>query len=142
MSNLNETFLKSFTRYLIPGFTFPIIIAIPFLVYNCDIFDEVKNLNIFFFVIIAVVAGYLLDSLGAYGWTPMYSEYKQIKLDLDDKLSKISSIETQNSGSDSSTPDQHTKVNDPDQHTAILWLKNEKLYNRIFVERSEWVLIL
>ena len=31
---------------------------------------------------------------------------------------------------------------DPDQYLSYLWLHNEHLYERLFLERAEWVMIL
>lgn len=128
MDSTLEFLSKSFTRYFIPGLIFvSFSLILPVLTfYNCilsSIKDYVSFPSIF---ALSLVFGYLLDSAGSYRLTLHYKSYKQEKLKLSKSLSKISANES----------------NDPDVHISRLWIQNEKLYGRIFLERAEWVLIL
>lgn len=129
MGDFTEVLLKSFTRYFIPGLiTLAVAVYLPLSFFTNG--KILGNLNLFEAVhvlVFSIVLGYLLDSFGAYGWTLSYRGYKRERSELTNKLNTLL---------------PSTISNDPDQYLAQLWLCNEEVYNRLFVERAEWVMIL
>jgi hypothetical protein len=127
----------TFTRYFLPGLVFYVsAICLPFLV-GLGISESFKSA--FFsgqsILVFSAFFGYLLDGIGAYSFHFHFREYEHEKIYLVHELSKIS-------GACKHVEFLRGKHNDPDQFNAVLWLKSKEVYERIFVERAEWVAIL
>jgi hypothetical protein len=129
MDDLGQVLIKSFTRYFIPGLiTLVIAVYLPLYFFtDRQIFVDLKLFDVIQVLVFSIVLGYLLDSIGAYGWTLSFRSYKQERQELTNKLKAFL---------------PSTISSDPDQYLAQLWLCNEGVYDRLFVERAEWVMIL
>ncbi len=130
MEKTSEALLKEFTRYFVPGLVLYLLaIALPILVVlGPEALEQYQVLSIGHVVVVSAVAGYLLDSLGAYAWTPSRREYKGSLGPLAEKLRAASeSSET---------------ALDPDSYLAAAWYTDAANYDRLFRERAAWVAIL
>jgi hypothetical protein len=129
MENLSEILIKSFTRYFIPGLILLFVaFYIPLYFFSdTKIFQNLKLLELPVILVFSVILGYLLDSIGAYRLTLSYKEYKRAREEL------VLQAYTLNPS---------IRSNDPDKYLGDLWLLNEQLYNRLFIERAEFVMIL
>lgn len=134
METLGEQLLKSFTRYLVPGLVFYSAVAcLPVYLYQgLEPLTNAGLLSVLQVTVLSTVFGYLLDSIGAYGWHLHRREYRRERAELARRLSDIKPSQAPHAG----------RQGDPDQHIATLWLTDEKLYERIQLERAEWVAIL
>ncbi|MGC8898748.1 MAG: hypothetical protein ACP5ON_11030 [Bacteroidota bacterium] len=122
-----DPIIRGFTRFFIPGMSFLIFsVLIPLLV--CDGMKNFKEmLNVQSFLVLSVILGYVLDSIRAYRWTFSFSTYVDRKNTLVNELRKFY---------------KQIDSNKPDHYLATLWAKDEKTYNRLYGERSEWFMIL
>lgn len=126
MESFVDSISKTFTRFFMPGLIFISFSVLPLVFLNKELIMLKGNYNLSLIIIASLIFGYLLDSAGAYNWTMHFKKYNVTKEKLSKELSSFSKQES----------------DDPDSHITLLWLKNEKLYERIFLERAEWVLIL
>lgn len=127
MESFVDSLSKTFTRFFMPGLIFISFSILPLVFLNKELIVSLKgNYSLSLIIIASLIFGYLLDSAGAYSWTIHFAKYNRTKDKLSKKLSSFSKKES----------------DDPDSHITLLWLKNEQLYERIFLERAEWVLIL
>lgn len=124
-----DTIAKSFTRFFVPGIAFLVfVVAIPAATFGLNLFlGQNSLLGVADVILLSILIGYVLDSIKGYRWTFMLKEYNQKKDELARALADLSEK-------------KHSK--NPDYHIAILWQHDKKTYNRIFVERAEWVMIL
>lgn len=129
MENSAEIFVRALTRYIIPGVVFLVVgLHLPLTIFaEKQILETLRLLEVPQVLIFSVVVGYLLDSLGAYRWTLSYREYERTKDELARRAHDINPL---------------VESNDPDQYLADLWLLREQVYNRLFLARAEWVMIL
>lgn len=124
---------QSFTRYFLPGLIFVVSVgSVSLLIWNDDndpagLITGESGTTIQSVVVLSLVVGYLLDSAGAYRWTLHYRSYRKSRGGLSLELARWS---------------VQSADKDPDQFISKLWLQDERLYERIFSERAEWVLIL
>jgi hypothetical protein len=131
MEALADVIFRSFTRYFVPGllsYAFLVVVPVYVLVGKAKL-EELGAISGSVVIVVAAISGYLLDSIGAYAWHLHWRPYKLEKRLLAERLGAM--------GSDGACSET-----DPDQHISQLWLHDEKLYERIFVERAEWVAIL
>lgn len=133
-----EAISKTFTRFFMPGLifvAFVIIVPCALILEFTDFVpgDDVGGVGI---ILSSLIFGYLLDSAGAYQFTLHARSYNMerstLLLKLQIALGKIKSVAF----------DPAKLPSDPDAYVTELWLKDEKLYDRVFLERAEWVLIL
>ena len=119
---------KAFTRFFIPGLTFlGFALVLPFVLFVDSGFELIKDkLTISFALPIALLLGYILDSIRGYRWTLSYAQYTDEKNMLSSELSKLAGQTARN----------------PDYLLSELWLESDETYSRIFGERAEWVMIL
>jgi hypothetical protein len=74
-----------------------------------------------------LVVGFVLDGLGAYALVPAYRAYQRTKSELATALREIFEL---------------PESTDPDQLLVPIWIRDETLYNRIMLERADWVVIM
>jgi ABC-type multidrug transport system fused ATPase/permease subunit len=119
---------KTFTRYIVPGIVFVFLaIVLPVSVVARDVFlGKEPLISSAQVVVLSILTGYVLDSIRGYRWTLSWQQYNQERAALTERLNEILG---------------HSRSN-PDDQLAILWCRNEAIYNRIFVERAEWVMVL
>jgi len=125
-----ETITKQFTRFFVPGLAFlAFAVALPATILGSNFiyFGKEAPLDIGGIILLSVLIGYVLDSIRGYRWTLMAATYNRKKDELVRSLATIS-------GQEGST--------NPDHYIAVLWKQDEATYNRILVERAEWVMIL
>lgn len=79
-------------------------------------------------ILLSILIGYVLDSIKGYRWTPALATYNRKKKEL---ARSLASLVGREGGSAN-----------PDYYIAVLWRQDEATYNRIFIERAEWVMIL
>ena len=117
---------KSFTRFFIPGLALSIFaILVPLIVWG-RLKIDITTLPSSLLIVASLLLGYVLDAVKGYRWTFCYKKYMRQKLALTVELSNLV-----NSSSDN-----------PDDLISELWLQNKEVYERIFQERAEWVMIL
>lgn len=123
-----EAIAKTFTRYVVPGliFIFLALIAPLSLVEPTLFFGKEPFVGATQVIILSVLTGYVLDAIKGYRWTLSWRAYKDERFNLGNKLEELLGRKGAN----------------PDYQLTTLWLKDEALYNRIFLERAEWVMIL
>src|SRR5262249_40027499 len=123
-----ESLAKTFTRYVVPGLVFVVLaVVLPVSVVTPNVFLGKEPLvSPAQLGILAILTGYLLDSIRGYRSTLSWSAYNVEKLRLSTELNTMLG---------------HDRSN-PDDQLAVLWKREEVTYNRIFVERAEWVMIL
>lgn len=129
MNDIATLFLRTFTRYFLPGLIFLIVaIILPtYFIYGQSLLDLMMTLGVPAQLILAIMLGYVLDSLGTYRFTLKYREYIKAKSSLVCEAQKII---------------KDISSNDPDQYLSDLWVSDENTYNRLLLERAEWVMIL
>jgi hypothetical protein len=135
METLGEILLKAFTRYFIPGLVFlTISIGLPgYLVYGRGAVAAAGLLDGVVIAVLSAAFGYLLDSVGAYRWHLHAQAYRRERKRVEQWLRQARPL----------PKDLFLALgSDPDRHDAILWLRDEKMYDRIFQLRAEWVAIL
>lgn len=134
---ISDIVQRTFTRYFVPGLVFYIVaICLPlFFFLGSSEFAKAELLSGSAILVFSAILGYLLDGTGAYSLHFHAKEYEKEKKELVRELSKISVNYKYKQIIDS-------KNCDPDQFNAILWMKDNATYERIFVERAEWVAIL
>lgn len=124
-----ESIARQFTRFFVPGLAFVVfVIVVPaaFLGHNLFLGKD-ASLGVADGVLISILTGYVLDSIKGYRWTPALKQYNAKKRALATTLA----VHT----------DPSTGMN-PDNHLALLWKRDQATYERIFLERAEWVMIL
>jgi len=128
MENL-ESITKSFTRFFVPGLAFLVFaITIPASTLGLNVFlGSDSLLSLTDAILLSILLGYVLDSIRAYRWTLKFRDYNHKKYQLTDMLATISG---------------ESRGTNPDHYIAVLWKQDESMYNRIFAERAEWVMIL
>jgi hypothetical protein len=124
-----ESIIKQFTRFFVPGLAFLVFaMVLPAVLLGTNLcFGENRLIGVVDTLLLSVLIGYVLDSIKGYRWTLMYAAYKRKKVSLVDQLANLSGQEANDN---------------PDHHIAVLWRHDETTYNRILVERAEWVMIL
>lgn len=129
METLSEAFVKSFTRYFIPGLILLVIgLYLPLSLFaENEFLNSLSLLDFPQFLVFGIVLGYLMDSLGAYRFTLSYPAYRRRRREFAQR----------SAGSDS-----YEASSDPDLYLSNLWHWKEKLYDRLMIERAEWVMIL
>ena len=138
MEDFAESLIKSITRYLIPGVVFAaIIVYLPLYFFvGYAIFDKIKLFDWPVVLVLCLASGYMLDSIGAYRYTFGWKDYNKSGV----TLIKYLKEETEKQGI---TFINLSKPKDnPDRYLNELWLFDHNLYERLFVERAEWVMIL
>lgn len=123
-----ENLTKQFTRFLVPGLAFLVFaVMLPTTALGKDLFfGKDPAIGASQAILLSVVAGYVMDSIRGYRWTLSIRSYNSERVALLQALEKVIGEGSPN----------------PDDLVAILWKKEEGTYNRIFVERAEWVMIL
>lgn len=128
MEGIIELIAKAGTRYIIPGLAFVIFIVwLPLTLFLPDLIKVIDLLNPFLLIALCIIFGYLLDAIGSYSWTLSFKKYRKEKDKLVVRAQEIYPT---------------IKSTDPDHYLTEIWLRDPKLYDRIFLERSEWVMIL
>lgn len=123
-----ESLTKQFTRYFVPGLAFLIFaVVLPSTALGHDLFfGSSAAIGASQSILLAIVAGYVMDSIRGYRWTLSIRRYNAERDGLARLLSAATGKESPN----------------PDDLIAVLWKQDETTYNRIFAERAEWVMIL
>jgi hypothetical protein len=124
-----ENLTKQFTRFFVPGLAFMFFcVFLPYaLLGGTWPVSKDESFSVVEAVLLSVLAGYVLDSIKGYRWTLALRTYNAKKREVAGQLANYTGL---------------SKFDNPDQHIALLWKKDEATYNRIFVERAEWVMIL
>jgi ABC-type multidrug transport system fused ATPase/permease subunit len=124
-----ESIAKQFTRFFVPGLAFLLFaVALPALRLGFTVLlDKDGPLGLGGAVLISILLGYVLDAIKGYRWTVMFATYNRKRAALAGSLASLV-------GPVGST--------NPDHYIAVLWKRDETTYNRISVERAEWVMIL
>ncbi|HJR79838.1 MAG TPA: hypothetical protein VJ821_07185 [Anaerolineales bacterium] len=124
-----DTITKSFTRFFVPGIAFLVFaVAIPTESLGIHLFiGQGSLLGVADVILLSILIGYVLDSIKGYRWTFMLKVYKHKKRELARSLEGIT---------------RQKEGTNPDYYLAVLWKYDEETYNRIFIERAEWVMIL
>lgn len=119
---------KSVRRFLLPGLSaFIFILWSPLKIFNPKLIKDLGLFDPIFLLISVLLMGYLLDSLGTYRYTLSYKLYEKY---FDELLYILRDLK----------PGERAK--DPDIYISKIWLLERELYERIFTERAEWVMIL
>lgn len=123
-----ENLTKQFTRFFVPGLAFLIFaVMLPTTALGKDLFfGKEPAIGATQAILLSIVAGYVLDSIRGYRFTLSFRAYNGERADLAQALAKAMGEGSSN----------------PDELLAALWKRDEASYNRIFVERAEWVMIL
>lgn len=123
-----ESLTKQFTRFFVPGLAFLIFaVMLPTTALGKDLFfGKEPAIGATQAILLSIVAGYVLDSIRGYRFTLSFRAYDSERSSLADALAKAVGEGSTN----------------PDDLLAALWKRDEASYNRIFVERAEWVMIL
>ena len=133
---LGEIFIRYFVRYFVPGAVFYLsVVFLPLQLFLNAATNPINLTSSDVAVMGSIIFGYLLDSIGAYAWHANRKEYIKEKRQLALDLKEVSRLII-------SRKEKTTKSSDPDFHSITLWLKDKELYDRITVERAEWVAIL
>lgn len=132
MQELAKILGQSITRYILPGLIFYVLIIwLPLSLYHKELITTYKLNETTTIIVIVIVTGYLLDAIGAYRYTFYYKKYSNQKKVLFKTIKELYNEKTSD-----------IKEQDPDKYLAHIWLDNYDAYERIFDERSEWVMIL
>ena len=123
-----ENLMKQFTRFFVPGLSFLVFaVLLPTTALGKDLFfGKDPAIGLSQAILLSVVAGYVMDSIKGYRWTLSFKHYNAERASLAKALTAATRAEAPN----------------PDDLIAVLWKRDEPSYNRIFVERAEWVMIL
>jgi ABC-type multidrug transport system fused ATPase/permease subunit len=123
-----ENLTKQFTRFFVPGLAFLIFaVMLPTTALGKDLFfGKEPAIGATQAILLSIVAGYVLDSIRGYRFTLSFRQY-----DIERKILVRTLANVVGEGS-----------SNPDDLLAVLWKRDEANYNRIFVERAEWVMIL
>lgn len=124
-----ESITKQFTRFFVPGLAFLVFaVALPALRLGFTVLPGTDApLGLGGAVLMSILLGYVLDAIKGYRWTLMFASYNRKRTALAASLASLAG------------PGESTN---PDHYIAVLWKQDEATYNRIFVERAEWVMIL
>lgn len=120
--------MKQFTRFFVPGLAFLVFaVLVPTTVLGKDLFfGKDPAIGLSQAILLSVIAGYVMDSIKGYRWTLSFKQYNRERADLARALATATKASSAN----------------PDDLIAVLWKRDESSYNRIFIERAEWVMIL
>jgi hypothetical protein len=123
-----ESLTKQFTRFFVPGLAFLIFaVMLPTTALGKDLFfGKEPAIGATQAILLSIVAGYVLDSIRGYRFTLSFRAYNAERTALAEALARAVGEGSPN----------------PDDLLAALWKRDEASYNRIFVERAEWVMIL
>jgi hypothetical protein len=118
-------FVRSIIRYVIPGVV--TVLLARFVAETVGISaPSLSPLDSGEAVVLGAVAGYGLDAVGAYRFTLSARTYRRTRADLHARLPAVAGETSR----------------DPDVRMAGLWLRMPETYDRVVLERAEWVLVL
>lgn len=131
MNNIFDSFIKEFTRFLLPGLNFYVLVIVlpSLLLSGPKTVDTWKLLSPWQILVFSSVGGYILDSLGSYRWHFLNGKY-------DKKYKKLTKTLRQESHA------KEDEGEDPDYFLASAWINAQELYSRLFAERAAWIAIL
>ena len=123
-----EAIAKTFTRYVVPGLIFVFLtVILPACFIEPHLFlGKEPGIGATQVVILSIFTGYVLDAARGYRWTLHWRTYNSARDKLSEELAVL----------------QDKPAVNPDELLAVLFVRNEKLYDRIFVDRAEWVMVL
>jgi hypothetical protein len=127
---LADIFFRYLTRYFVPGLVFLVVSLIwPLtLLDRVSLVHELQLDTVPVGVSLALVFGFILDSIGSYRWTPRFRAYSRYRGFLLSTLARDTGIE-----------DGYA---DPDDYLTDVFIKKPKTFNRLFSDRAEWVMVL